>query len=316
MDLEQLLAGCAGVNAETEEGDIFDIQRFSVNDGPGIRTIVFFKSCPLQCLWCSNPESQLPFPELLYSRTRCLDCDVCISVCSTGALAQDEAGIAVDHDKCDACGRCVAVCPGGALRIAGHRTSVECVLAEVLRDRIFYDHSGGGMTLSGGEPLMQPEFALALLRRARQIGIHTAVETCGSTSAEVIRRVLSQADLILYDIKHMDSAKHRAGIGKSNGSILRNARLAASLGVEMIARVPVIPGFNDSLDEILAIGRFARDIGLSELHLLLYHRYGVSKYSGLGRTYALTETASPSESEIQTLRTELQALGLRVRVGG
>jgi pyruvate formate lyase activating enzyme len=233
-----------------------------------------------------------------------------------GALVQEDAGIAVDRSKCNVCGKCATVCPNGSLRIAGQRTSVESVLAEVLRDRIFYEHSGGGMTLSGGEPLMQPEFALALLRGARRQGIHTAIETCGWTNADVICQVLGEADLILYDIKHMNAAKHRAGTSKSNHRILRNARIAANLGVKMILRVPVIPGFNDSMDEITAIGKFARKLGLSELHLLPYHRYGLPKYAGLGRSHALRDAVPPSESELDTYRTKLQTLGLRVRIGG
>jgi pyruvate formate lyase activating enzyme len=190
------------------------------------------------------------------------------------------------------------------------------VLREVARDAVFYQHSGGGMTLSGGEPLFQPDFALGLLEGARALGIHTAVETNGSTSEDIIRGVLSRADLILYDMKHTDPARHRAATGESNSAILRNARLAASLGIMMVIRVPVVPGFNDDLDQISAIGEFARGLNLSELHLLPYHKYGVAKYVALGRPYTLLDAQTPPASQMDLFRQKLVALGLKVRIGG
>jgi pyruvate formate lyase activating enzyme len=304
------------MNDGTVTGTIFDIQRFSVNDGPGIRTIVFCKSCPLECLWCSNPESRNSTSELLYTESRCLQCGACVSVCPTGALTPTDEGISINRVECDVCGGCSQACPSGALRVAGQTVNVDGVLAKVERDHIFYEHSGGGMTLSGGEPLSQPGFAIALLQGARQLGIHTAVETSGSTSEQVVRQVLSQTDLILYDIKQITPEKHLAGTGKRNTSILRNARVAAGLGVEMIIRVPVIPGFNDTLDDLRAIGELTRDLGLPEIHLLPYHRYGLAKYASLGKAYPLANTPLLPESALDSVRTSLQALGLRVRVGG
>ena len=314
--VKQAPAAGEAARAGSETGDIFDIQRFSVNDGPGIRTIVFLKSCPLECQWCSNPESRHSSPELLYTLSRCLASGECVSVCPQSALTITGTGIVIDRTRCDGCGDCVAVCPSGALRLAGRRVTIEQVLDEVLRDRIFYEHSGGGMTLSGGEPLAQPGFARALLRRARALGIHTAVETSGSAGADAVRRVLSETDLILYDIKQIDPQKHRAGTGKSNRSILRNARIAAGVGVPMVIRVPVIPGFNDTPGEIMAIGEFAKELRVSELHLLPYHRYGVSKYAALGRPYPLADAVSPTEMAVRALRAALEALGLNVKIGG
>jgi pyruvate formate lyase activating enzyme len=311
-----LPAARAPEGAESIAGNIFDVQRFSIHDGPGIRTVVFFKGCPLHCPWCSNPESQNSTPELLYSRSRCLRCGSCVYVCPEEALTLADDGVIIERSRCVPCDECSQACPSGALRLAGRRATAAEVLDEVARDSIFYQHSDGGMTLSGGEPLMQPDFALALLEGARALGFHSAVETNGLTSPEIIRRVLSQTDLILYDIKHMDCARHRAATGEANTAILENARLAATLGIQMMIRVPVIPGFNDDLSQITAIGEFARELGVSELHLLPYHRYGITKYASLGRAYTLSEANAPTQSQMDSFRDELQALRLRVRIGG
>ncbi len=297
-------------------GTVFDIQRFSVHDGPGIRTVVFLKGCPLRCRWCSNPESQRGAPEILYTAARCLRCGRCVEECPEQVLVLGDAGVLVDRPRCTLCGRCVAACPGRALRIAGRVMSVDEVLAEVQRDGIFYRHSGGGMTLSGGEPLWQPDFALALLMGARAIGIHTAIETTGQASPYDVRRVLAATNLILYDVKHMDARKHQEWTGASNSNILQNAELASRLGVPMIIRTPVVPGFNDDAEEIVAIGRFALRLGCKEMHLLPYHSYGAGKYASLGRVYELADVTAPSAERMQVLREALRSLGLDVRVGG
>jgi pyruvate formate lyase activating enzyme len=194
--------------------------------------------------------------------------------------------------------------------------SVEDVLAEVARDTVFYEHSGGGMTLSGGEPLCQPDFSVALIQRARALGFHTAIETAGWATRGIARRVLGEADLILYDVKHMDPDKHLAGTGKTNHSILQNARTATSLGVDMIVRVPVIPGFNANLDDIRAIGWFTVELGLTEIHLLPYHRYGVPKYASLGRDYTLRDAGPLANEQMEPFIDALEPLGLSVRIGG
>lgn len=297
-------------------GNVFDIQRFSVHDGPGIRTIVFLKSCPLHCLWCSNPESRCAEPELIYTRSRCQRFGDCVSICPETALRLTESGIVVDRDKCILCDKCSTVCPTGALRVVGRQVSVQQVLAQVERDRPFYLHSGGGMTLSGGEPLNQPEFAIALLHGARELGLHTAVETTGWADPDVVQRVLPQADLILYDIKHMDPQRHRAGTGVDNTVILHNVRLASALGIPVIIRIPVIPGFNDDLENMLATGRFALELGVGEVHLLPYHRFGAGKYAGLGQEYALADILPPRPEQMESLRMTLVSLGIRVRLGG
>jgi pyruvate formate lyase activating enzyme len=294
-------------------GNIFDVQRFSIHDGPGIRTTVFLKGCPLCCPWCSNPESQCALPQLLYSRSRCLQCSCCVAACPAQALTLQADAVWIDRARCIPCDECSQRCPSGAMRLVGRRTTASDVLAEVERDRVFYRHSGGGMTISGGEPLAQPDFTLALLEGARAMGVRSAVETAGLADPETVERVLGRADLILFDVKQMDAAVHASTLGDDNATILDNARLTSRLGVEMIIRVPVIPGFNNQPHQITAIGEFARLLGVSELHLLPYHNYGAAKYASLGREYGMPETVPPTQVCLGELRVELESLGLVVR---
>ena len=252
------------MDASTVFGNIFDVQRFSIHDGPGIRTTVFLKGCPLRCPWCSNPESQCVSPQLLL-----------LAVPAAYGAAAALRRVPNAHWTCrrmrwrsiaPGASRATSAagsCPSGAMRLAGRSTTAADVLAEVERDRVFYEHSGGGMTVSGGEPLAQPEFTLALLEGARRLGLHSAVDTAGLAEPETVERVLSRADLVLFDIKQIDSDSHRSIVGDDNAVILGNARLAARLGVKMIIRVPVIPGFNDEPHQIAAIGEFARSLGVS-----------------------------------------------------
>ena len=286
-------------------GNIFDVQRFSIHDGPGIRTTVFLKGCPAHCPWCSNPESQCALPQLSYSHSRCLLCGRCVSACPEQVLSLQADAVAIDRARCIPCDECTRACPSGAVRLVGRITTVAEVLAEVERDRVFYEHSGGGMTVSGGEPLAQPEFTLALLEGARARGLHSAVETAGLAEPETVERVLARTDLILFDIKHIDSDSIRSFAGEDNAVVLDNARVAAQLGVKMIVRVPVIPGFNDQPHQITAIGEFARSLDVSEMHLLPYHGYGAAKYASLGRRYEMLEAVPPTREHLETLRLNL-----------
>lgn len=267
------------------EGLIFDVQRFSVYDGPGIRTNVFFKGCPLRCLWCHNPESQRIRPELMLYPEKCTHCGRCTEIC----------GKTFTPD-CTACGRCVRVCENGARKISGRTASDTEIMETVKRDVPFYETSGGGITLSGGEPLMQPEFALSLLKMSRECGIHTAVETAGFVKAEILESVIPYTDLFLYDIKGIDDVLHIRNTGVSNELILSNARLLMESGAGLRFRMPYIPGVNSG--ELEKVREFT---GSFPLELMGYHTTGVSKYASLGRSYALPEVTAPEKAEMKEI---------------
>lgn len=298
------------------QGVIFDIQRFSVHDGPGIRTIVFFKGCPLRCRWCSNPESQHKEPQIMFVDQNCIGCKHCTEACPTGALSFTPS-FHVDDNKCHLCGKCVDVCYPEALNFSGHQQSVEEVLAELKKDQIHYKRSGGGITLSGGEPLAQPEFAVDLLKACKARGWHTAVETTAFTSREVLEKVLPWLDLVLLDIKHVDDHKHQEFVGRSNESILQNAKFIGQFGVPIIIRVPVIPTFNSEVHEIESIASFAQCIkGVKELHLLPYHRLGENKYSYLNYDYRMQGIEPPTKETMNALKKAVEAKGLVCKIGG
>lgn len=255
------------------KGRIFNIQRFSIHDGPGIRTIVFLKGCPLRCRWCCNPESQ----EFQFE----------------------------------------TIVTGGISKTVGEDTTVGEVLEEIERDRVYYNRSGGGgITLSGGECLWQPDFSEALLCAAKQRGISTAIETTGYAKLDIIRRLLPHTDTVLMDIKHTNSEKHKEFTTRDNALILENARYIAKEARKLIIRTPVIPTFNDTEEEIRSIAEFARSIGVSEMHLLPYHRIGSDKYAGLGRTYTMAHISVPEKQHMQRLLQVVNDTGLRGSIGG
>ena len=255
-------------------GRIFNIQRFSIHDGPGIRTIVFFKGCYMRCAWCSNPESQSSEIE--------------------------------------------SMTEGGKIKTVGRDVTVDEIMPELLADRPYYRRSGGGITLSGGEVLCQSDFAAELLSACQSAGLHTAIESAASSSYEKIEKLLPHLDLYLMDIKHIDSAKHKEFTGQPNERILENARRVAEDGrVELIIRTPVVPGFNDTAEEIRAISRFAASLpGVREHHLLPYHRLGQDKYSGLGRSYAMEGIEPPSKEKMEYLLSVAEESGLKCQIGG
>jgi pyruvate formate lyase activating enzyme len=284
-------------------GRIFDLQRFCLQDGPGIRTTVFLKGCPLDCLWCHNPESKRPDPQLGFYPTRCIGCRLCASACPNDAIAAGNQR--VRRDLCRACGRCAETCPSGALRLIGREARVSEVLALVLRDLPFYASSGGGVTLSGGEPLHQPEFALALLRESKATGLHTAVETCGHVAWEKLLAAAPYTDLFLYDLKVIAADKHRHFCGADNALILDNARRLAPVAANLIFRAPLVPGYNDTAEDMRLLGNFVRSLpGDPRLELLPYHRIGSGKYQALGLPYPLSRLepmrdTSPQARQLQ-----------------
>ena len=307
--------------AMSRKAPVFNIQSYSIHDGPGIRVTVFLKGCPLRCLWCANPESNSPAPQLMTYNPKCTGCGACVKAGPKGAVRLAELGGAVkqetDRSLCVNCGACVGVCPADAREIAGKEMTVREVLDRVLQDKLFLDASGGGMTISGGECLAHPEFSEALLAAAKEAGLHTAVESCSFASREVIDRVFPHVDLGLLDVKHMDPAKHKEYTGVSNEIILDNIRhVYRDLHVPVIVRVPVIPGHNDDEENVAATARFAAELGADvAVHLLPYHRLGDSKLESLGRTPELHLEVPPDE-QMQKLKAIVESFGVQAQIGG
>jgi pyruvate formate lyase activating enzyme len=299
-----------------KRGVIFDIKKFAIDDGPGIRTTIFFKGCLLRCWWCHNPEGQLLTPELMYRRTRCDSCAECVRICPEEAIACSLKRISINRNHCNLCGKCCQVCPTGALAIAGKQVSLKDVLREIDKDSIFYDESQGGVTVSGGEPLLQLDFLKALLTECRDRDIRTAVDTCGYASHGVIDKISDKVDLFLYDIKTTDEKKHVKYTGVSNKPILENLRRLAENGCNIQVRFPIIPGINDDKENVTETAEFMASCRIKNISLLPYHRAGIEKYKGLSRTYKLKKIQTPSDQDLNLIKEELEAFGLKVRIGG
>ena len=312
---------------EIKKGRTYDIQGFSVQDGPGIRTTVFLKGCPLRCPWCHSPESQ-EFPtELNWMEMRCAgaeSCGKCLSVCPAGAISlgkkkesltdgQAYTLVKVDRQACTGCFRCTEVCAPQALYKCGTDYTVDQLIERVRRDLPFYRRSGGGVTISGGECLWQPEFTLALLKACKDEGIHTAVDTTGYCKWEILERVLPYADLFLYDLKQMDSEKHRRVIGVPNEQIIDNVRRLAKAGAKLQLRIPTIPRFNDSEADYRAFGSLILELGdaVETVQLLPYHNLGVVKWERLGRSGPALEAIPPTEAKMQALKQLLEDMGVQ-----
>ena len=298
-------------------GLVFNIQKYSLHDGPGIRTTVFLKGCPLCCAWCHNSESISPRRELIVLEGRCTACGECRPACPFAGEIPGEGVLPARNEPCTLCESCVTACPTGARQMVGRSMTVAEVMDEVLQDRVFYEDSGGGVTFSGGEPLMQPAFVRALLEASRAHGLHTAIDTCGFGSPEHLLAWAPLTHLFLYDLKFMDDAQHREFCGASNGPILANLRRLAEVHDGIWLRVPVIPGVNDSDANLAAIARFAVSLrGIRQVSLLPYHPTGVQKFARLGRDHRFPPTAPPSAERMQQATALFRSCGLDVRIGG
>jgi pyruvate formate lyase activating enzyme len=301
-------------------GLVSDFQRFSIHDGPGIRTIVFLKGCPLHCVWCSNPETVFARPEMMLIPHNCIGCGRCIKECPVDCIHMADGRVDdVERDRCllPACGRCQQACYANAINISGRYLTVAEVLDVVERDREFYERTGGGVTFSGGEPFAQPHFLRELACAAKARKFHTAVETCGFVTWESIGPVLDCMDLVLHDIKHMNPESHVQGTGVPNGLILENLKRIDSAGKPVRARLPLVPGYNDSVDNIRATAAFLAGMAnLQALDILPYHRMGEPKWGQLDRSYALHGVAPHTKEQLDILVDIVREYGVEVTIGG
>jgi pyruvate formate lyase activating enzyme len=280
-------------------GTVFNIQRFSLHDGPGIRTTVFLKGCPLRCRWCQNPEGLTETPELMYSHERCTGCGTCAAVCPAHAITMPNHKATISA-RCNHCGACVQTCPVQALEMSGRNMPASAVVAELASDAVFYEESGGGITLSGGEPLAQPAFAMEILRQCKESGFHTAVDTSGYAEPDLLKAVRPFVDLFLYDIKLVDEEAHKLFTGVSNRLILDNLKTLCAAGSEVIVRYPLIPGINDDPETARAIGRQIAEYGIAKIQVLPYHTFGSGKRNRLFQPK--TASATPPKGEAQTAK--------------
>lgn len=297
------------------KGVLFNIQKFSLHDGPGIRTIVFFKGCSMSCLWCSNPESQDIKPQVMFNKSLCTKCGRCKSECKSEAIDMNSE-YRIDKSKCTECTKCVDNCLSGALVTEGRNYSVEDVIKELKKDSVQYRRSNGGITLSGGEVLLQPDFAVELLKECKSYGWHTAIETAMYVNSESVKKVIPYIDLAMIDIKSMNDEIHKKFTGVSNEIILQNIKLSDELAKEIIIRIPVIEGFNADLQSIGAIAQFSKSLtNLKRIDLLPYHNYGENKYQAIGREYSLKELKSPSKDKMERLKALVEIMGIPCTIG-
>jgi pyruvate formate lyase activating enzyme len=301
-----------------DTGLIFDIKRYAINDGPGIRIVIFLKGCNLNCSWCHNPEGISTRQERMYSQSKCISCGLCVSSCPTKALTLTAGGIATDTSLCELSGNCALVCPTKAIEISGHRMSVGEIMTEIGKERIFFDQSGGGVTFSGGEPLMHADFLIQLLKSCGNQGIHRAVDTAGLSKTDVLLEVAKHTDLFLYDLKMFDLERHRTWTGVSNQPILENLEILAKTGAHIILRIPLIGGINDDQQNMEDTAAFVASLSgeKKEVNLLVYHKSALNKYGKLGREEEFKLFREPSGEAFQNALAIFQKYGIKARIGG
>lgn len=297
---------------------IFDIKRYAINDGPGIRIVIFLKGCNLNCAWCHNPESISAEQERMYAPAKCIQCGTCVMACPEKALTLTPEGIITDTERCNMTGRCAEVCPAKAIEISGKPMSVAEIMNEIEKERVFFDQSGGGVTFSGGEPLLHHEFLIRLLDECGRRNIHRAVDTAGLANTEIILEVAKRTDLFLYDLKLMDSEKHRQWVGVPNEKILENLKILAETGAKIIIRFPLIGGVNDNAENITNTAQFVAELSgvRKEVNLLPYHKIAQTKYHKLGRADDFRLLAEPTkEAQMRALEI-FQEYGIKASIGG
>ncbi|MFN2127021.1 MAG: glycyl-radical enzyme activating protein [Anaerolineales bacterium] len=297
---------------------IFDVKRYAINDGPGIRATIFFKGCPLSCKWCHNPESISPSVQKLYTSSKCIGARECIKVCDQRALTLTREGIITDPERCNLCGACADACPSKAIEMSGEPYSIEDILKIINKERVMFDHSGGGVTFSGGEPLMHHKFLIELLDTCGREGIHRTVDTTGFTSMDILLEVAKRTDHFLFDIKLMDAAKHKHFTGVSNKLILKNLRTLAATGASINIRVPFIKGVNSDEDNIRKTAEFISSLAgdKKSVNLLPYHNIAQKKYEKLGMGYDLNYMREPSREEQEHALSIFQSFGIEAIIGG
>ncbi len=306
------------MDCSDKTGLVYDLQRFAIHDGPGIRTLVYMKGCPIRCIWCSSPQTQKTSPEILHVESNCQKCGRCVEECPIDAIALSvETGISIDRDRCTGGGPCVDACLNQALTRVGKSMTVEELFKEVSKDSPFYRRSNGGVTMGGGESTMQHEFVAAFLKRCRQGCIHTVLETCGFVKWEHLEGLLENLDLVYLDVKHMDASVHKEITGASNELILENAGKVSALR-PLIIRIPVLPGHNDSDDNIVNTAKFAAELdsNFQRIELLPYHKFGTQNYSGLGREYTLADIEPPDDDHMTRLKELVESCGIDAQIGG
>jgi pyruvate formate lyase activating enzyme len=298
-------------------GVIFDIKKYAIHDGPGIRTTVFFKGCPLACRWCHNPEGISVASQRIYRKERCVSCGECIQVCPQEVMSQTSDGIIRDSARCDLCQTCAEHCPSEAVEFVGHKVTVAEVMQQIEKDTAFYDQSGGGVTLSGGEPLMQPDFLMALLDACSDLDLHRTVDTTGYADAALLLQVAQKTDLFLYDLKIMDATKHRDFTGVSNQLILDNLKMLSENKARIQVRIPIIPGINTDADNIHQTADFVAPLsGVDHVAILPFHNSAREKYGRLGMECMSGDMQSPSDEHLNQIAGWLQQSGLQVKIGG